>query len=345
VPAVNLKKLAVTFLDVSGIGLLARPLLAGRGAIILLHRVLPDGQLTLMPGNVINAGLLAEILDYIKRNNYDFVHVSEIPERIRSRARRRFVAITFDDGCLDNLECGLPIFSAYSAPFSVYAVTAFLDRTLLPWWMVLEHLILSSTEVTLENPDSGPVTKPCRTDEEKRQAYNYFKHWGYSNPNQFSRILAAGYENAGLSIAGAVNSRMLSWEQAKTLQQHPLATIGVHCVSHLALTKLSDDKVREEMGMARQRLRAELGGDMGEIAYPYGMCGDREFQMARELGFKIGVTTRRGTLTIEHNENLLALPRIAPSVVPHAATIRFLRVSLNGPWNVLGNWWEDRNRS
>jgi peptidoglycan/xylan/chitin deacetylase (PgdA/CDA1 family) len=338
---VNLKKLAVTFLDISGIGLLARPLLAGRGAVLLLHRVVPDGQLTLMPGNVINAGLLSQMLEYIRRSSYDFVHVSEVPERIRSRSGRRFVAITFDDGCLDNLEVGLPVFSTYNAPFSVYAVTAFLDRTLLPWWMVLEHLILSSNEVTLENPESGPATKPCRNPDEKRQAYNFFKHWGYRDPNGFSRILTAGYERAGRTISDAVNRCMLSWEQAKILQQHPLVTIGAHCVSHLPLSKLPDEKAYDEMALARQRLRAVLGGEVEEIAYPYGMCGDREFRMAREIGFKIGVTTRRGTLKPDRDD-LLALPRIAPSVVPHAASVRFLRVSLNGPWNVLGNWWEGR---
>ena len=72
------------------------------------------------------------------------------------------------------------------------------------------------------------------------------------------------------------------------------------------------------------------------IAYPYGSsgeCGPREFRLAEEMGFATGVTTERWNLYPEHQHRLFALPRVTISMVPHSASVRFLRVSMYGAWN------------
>jgi peptidoglycan/xylan/chitin deacetylase (PgdA/CDA1 family) len=67
------------------------------------------------------------------------------------------------------------------------------------------------------------------------------------------------------------------------------------------------------------------------LSYPYGderSAGEREFQLARELGFRTGVTTRKGLIQRRHASALTGLPRVSLNGdYQHA---RYVKVFLNG---------------
>ncbi len=74
------------------------------------------------------------------------------------------------------------------------------------------------------------------------------------------------------------------------------------------------------------------------LAYPYGSAeaaGAREFRLAKELGYRTAVTTRKGLVYAEHGEHLTALPRV--SLNGDYQDERYLRVFLTGApfavWN------------
>src|ERR1700691_5876406 len=52
------------------------------------------------------------------------------------------VALTFDDGYVDNLAAGLPRLAAADVPATVFLATGFLDRLEPFWWDELARLIL-----------------------------------------------------------------------------------------------------------------------------------------------------------------------------------------------------------
>jgi peptidoglycan/xylan/chitin deacetylase (PgdA/CDA1 family) len=330
------KKLLVDFLDLTGLAWLASPFYRTRGAILGLHRVIRQSETSLMPGNVITDELLEQMLVFLKRCGYDFVALDEIPERLRSSARRRFIAFTFDDGYLDNLTCALPLLSGFNAPFAVFAVTGLADRTVSPWWLLVEALLLARDEVVLKHPKSGTVHYHCPTVAEKTLAYRQVTRWGYVDPVQLTEILRQAYDQEGLSMS-EVEDAVLSWEQLRSLSRNRLATIGIHGVRHLPLSILPDAEAKDEIVTAWQRLRSELGIDIRHIAYPFGEYRDHELRVAAGLGLCSGVTIRRGTLRSEHANRMLKLPRIMLGMSPHASSVRFLRVSLHGLWNTIAN--------
>ena len=63
--------------------------------------------------------------------------------------RRRFVAVTFDDGYRDNLEFAYPILKKYEVPFTVYVATSFADRIGELWWLALEAVIAQNDMIGL----------------------------------------------------------------------------------------------------------------------------------------------------------------------------------------------------
>jgi peptidoglycan/xylan/chitin deacetylase (PgdA/CDA1 family) len=330
-----MKTLAVNLLDMSGAALLLRPFYGGCGAVLALHRVLPEDVEVFEEGNVVRVEQLREALQFVRKSGSEFVPLDEIPERLRgSPAARRFVAITLDDGYLDNLTHGLPVFREFNAPFAVFPATGFVNRTSIYDATLTAELLRGADTIVLEHPRKGRVEYPCRTEEEKRTVPGRVG-WGWE-PGELIASLRQACEKRGLNVGEILDRHFLSWDQLRTLAQDPLATIGVHTVTHAMLARLPEEQAVFEMSSARRELEQKLKIPVRHIAYPLGSpgaCGEREFRLARELDFATGYTTHRGNLHHRHQHTLWSLPRHTLSMVKHSANVRYLRLSLAGIWD------------
>ncbi len=332
-----MKTLAVNLLDMSGAAWLLKPFYGGRGAILGLHRVLPADAPTFEPGNVVRVEQLREALRYVTRNGWEIVALDEIPGRLRrnSRGSGRFIAITLDDGYLDNLLYGLPVFREFGAPFTVFPTTGFISRSQIYWPILAGALLLRSDAIALKHPTRGVLEYPCATQDEKLDIFGRIERSGWDQ-SDLEQSLVAACDARGLGASEILDQTFLSWEQLRTLSRDPLVTIGVHTVSHRALAELPEDEAAWEISGARDELETRLGLRARHIAYPYGSpgtCGEREFRLAREMGFVTGCTTRRGNLHARHQHALWSLPRHTLSACRHSANVRYLRVSLFGIWD------------
>jgi peptidoglycan/xylan/chitin deacetylase (PgdA/CDA1 family) len=329
----NLKTLAVASVDMSGAAWLMRPFFQGRGAILALHRVLPAHEPVHQPGNVIRVEQLREALQYLGRGGWEFVSLDEIPERLQQHGRR-FVAVTLDDGYADNLVYGLPVFREFNVPFTVFPVTGFLNRTRLCWPLLVAAL-LDSGRIVLKHPERGTLEFPCMTAKDKLAAIPRIERSLWREA-ELERSLVAVYERGGRDVTEVLDRAFLSWDQLRTLAQDPLASVGVHSVSHRALATLPYDEAAREICAAREELESRLGIRVRHIAYPYGVsgtCGEREFRLAQEMGFTTGCTAKRGNLHARHANALWSLPRHILCMLPHCANLHYLRVSLFGVWD------------
>jgi len=272
----DLKTLAVACVDISGAAWLMRPFFQGRGAILGLHRVLPAHEPVFVePGNVIRVEQLRESLRYLRSGGWEFVSLDEIPERLR-RGGQRFVAVTLDDGYADNLIYGLPVFREFRLPFTVFPVTGFLNRT-RPYWPILLAALVDSDRIVLKHPERGTLECPCMTEAEKLALIPRMWRSGWTEA-ELERSLMAACESSGRDITETLDRAFLSWDQLRTLARDPLASVGVHTISHRALATLPDDEAAREIFGAREELESKLGVPVRHIAYPYGSpdtCGER----------------------------------------------------------------------
>ena len=335
----RIKSSAVTLLDMSGIGWLTKPVYGGRGMILTLHRVILPDAVSVTPGSALTTSQLESALQFIRRKGWDLLALRDVPERLRSRRRGRFfVCITLDDGFADNLLLAAPIFRKYEAPYSVFVVTGVADRTVVPFFGVIDELLLSVSNIELRHPARGLLSFDCDTLQQKRNVAATLRGIGWKDPAAMTSALEEYCATRGLSLRQLTDKLMLSWEQVRSLAKDRLATIGSHTVTHAQLAMRSSDEATQEMSLSRDRLRAELGCPVEEIAYPFGSvpgcCGPREFHLARELGYQRGVTTQRWNLFPEHERSLLSLPRVGFSIA-HSPNHHFLRLSAYGTWNLI----------
>ena len=312
-----------------------KPFLGGVGAILTLHHVRPPRAGRFQPNRLleITPRFLRRVVKLLRRSRVDIVGLDEVARRMREGDfRRRFVALTFDDGYRDTLQNAYPILKEAKVPFAVYVATSFPDRLGELWWLALEAVIAKNERIGLIIERENR-TFDCTTVAEKRALYEELYWWLRRRETEAElravvRDLAARYQ---VDVAAFCAELCMSWQEIAELAADPLVTIGAHTVNHQMLAKLPEKTVRSEMDLSRTVIEAALGMRPAHLSYPFGdpgAAGPREFAIAKELGFATAVTTQPGVMFRAHAEAMTALPRI--SLNGEYQQLRYVRVLLSG---------------
>ncbi len=323
-------------LGASGVARLAAPRVGGVGAILMFHNVRPwvDPGFAPNRGLEIEPGFLDRTIQTLRDNDFDIIAMDEVAERIRAPGRRRFAALTLDDGYRDNLVHALPVFERHKAPFTIYVATGYADATARLWWTELEKAVRALDQVPFEGR-----TLPARADAEKMAAFLKI-YWNLraGSDERLLREIAGLADHAGIDAPALTRDFCMRWDEIALIAKNPLCAIGVHTLTHPRLASLDEAAARREMAESRAIIEARLGRPARHFAYPLGdpsSAGPREFALANELGFETAVTTRKGMLFPEHADNLMALPRM--SINGDYQRVDYLELLLTGApfwiWN------------
>ena len=313
---------------------LAEPLTGGIGAIFMLHRVTPDTGEGFAPNRILSLTpeFLEAVVDQVREWGYDIISLDEVPARISEHeGAPPFVCFTFDDGYRDNRDLAYPIFKSRNLPMAVYVPEDFADGKGDLWWLVLESAIRKAASVRCDI-DGRTFALATRTDAEKNAAFHKL-YWALrAVAEDDARSIVAGLaERAGYDPAGLCRNLVMSWDELREFAADPLVTIGAHTTGHYALAKLPIERARREMAGSIARIESELDRPCRHFSYPYGndaAAGQREFDLARELGLLTAVTTRKGLIHASHATQLTALPRV--SLNGDYQEIGFVRTLLSG---------------
>ena len=135
---------AFTAIAATGADRWGRALAQGKGAILTLHHVRPAPPGGFRPNGLleITPDFLDRALTLIRAEGYDIVSLDEALLRLADpKPGRFFVALTFDDGYRDNLDQAWPVLAKHQAPWTLYVVRGFAERTARLWWLELEEAI------------------------------------------------------------------------------------------------------------------------------------------------------------------------------------------------------------
>jgi len=285
---------------------------SGIGLILMFHKVATSGSRIFNPDLSIYSDNLDWILGYIRNRGWEIIGINQLHARLANGSHRRpFVCFTFDDGYVDNLTIALPIFRRYQAPFCVYVTVGYVNRTTPGWWDALGEMLLQRDEIVFSG--SGQVARiRLGTWEEKVAAYQQL------GPILAQDIVGGRSPLGNTWTLNGTDPQVLSdrffmtWKELQEFAQDPLVQIGAHTLTHPSLKQLRENEAGDEIEQSRLILKEKLGVEIEHFAYPFGTpdaCGQREFRLIRELGFKTGVTTRWCNIFPVHKEHLASLPR------------------------------------
>ncbi len=296
---------------------LVRQFSRSRGVIFTLHRVLPETPADFAPNSIlqIRPDFLEYVIERLRDLKIDIVSLDEAIERLRAPKKgRNFVVFTFDDAYRDNLRYALPILRRYDCPFTLYVPTKLVDGVGEVWWQALEDIVARQQGIAIAGGGEAEIFD-CGTLAQKQATYAqlYWRMRKMPEPDRVRLIRTLG-RDYGLDLDQHCADLIMDWQQLHQFAEDPLCTIGAHTVHHFELAKLPKEQAQAEIVQSRDILQAQFGVQPQHLSYPIGgplSAGQREFDLARDIGMKSAVTTRPGGLYPHHAKTLHALPRVS----------------------------------
>ena len=224
----------------------------------------------------------------------------------------RSVAITFDDGYLDNLTTASPILTDLHVPATFFVTTERLDdRAYEYWWDRLARVMLQprsgAGDLVVETTE-GRWSSAMDTSAARLDAYRIVHGAAVQSAVEVrDRILDAVAAWAGSDDASP-NDRRLTASEIRDLAARPDHSIGVHTERHLFLPVQSAAVQTLEIERSTRTLERLLGRRPNAIAYPFGAASADVVDITGRLGFRLGVTMEDRAVTVPIDP--LRVPRL-----------------------------------
>jgi len=311
-------RMVLAALGGSGVDRLYQQLGNELGVILTFHHISPEPESSFAPNThlTIHPEFLQTVIDVLRKRDFEFVTMDEAQRRIANpQGGGRFAAFTVDDGYRDFAYHGVPILEREEVPFALYIATGLVDGTGILWWRGIERIVQDNDFVEFDGTD-GRVTFEAKTLAQKRNAFCHLE-WHLIETAQETDVrdvTRAWCERYDIDIDAMTRDAVMNWGELRTLASHPLCTIGGHGVDHLALARLDDRAMQDDLMRGADVLETQLGTRPQHLAFPFGYrnaAGVREFKAAAELDFKTAVTTRPGMIFSSHANHMTALPRVS----------------------------------
>jgi peptidoglycan/xylan/chitin deacetylase (PgdA/CDA1 family) len=219
----------------------------------------------------------------------------------------RAVALTFDDGYLDNVTIAAPLLQAAGLPATFFLVPSFLSGTTPVWWEELgwSFAHATATEVRWEG-ERYDTSDPAARRTAMAAIADAVKTVDSSRRHDAVTELRARLAPVG--PASGPGRQFMDWDEADRLLDYG-HDIGSHTCGHPILSREDLAVQRRELAGSRQDLTAHFQRPVDVLAFPNGRSQDYTadtVRLAQEAGYAFTVTTR----------SALAVPGTPPGEVP-----------------------------
>lgn len=214
----------------------------------------------------------------------------------------REVALTFDDGLLNNCSLAYPILKRLGAPATFFVCPSLLDSSQWLWnqearerlrALSVEQRVRLAREMGASDSTADGVVE-----------------WMKTLPLPVRNVAEDQVRRATPSFHPSQSQRcsfdMMSWNTLAQLDPG-LITIGSHTMTHSILSGLSDGLLDQEIIASRTTLEERLGRPVDCFCYPDGDFDERALTRVRAT-YKIAVTTTPACVPEPRDPHLL--PRI-----------------------------------
>jgi peptidoglycan/xylan/chitin deacetylase (PgdA/CDA1 family) len=270
------------------------------------------------------------------REHVDLVPLPELRSQLRKgRNSRPVVAITFDDGYVDNLTVARPILERFGAPATVFVATGHVGRRSDFWWdrlakIVLPERLLPSTlelgsaHEQFRHHDEQLTAAGARGRRARRQLHDRLWAWCGDRPeSRRDADLSAVERWAGVQQEQDPHAWPMTPDQLSALVAGGLVQIGAHSVTHPMLSRLSTADKTTEIGQSRADCQRLAGRAPAAFAFPHGDADAESIALVRDAGFEIACTSQPDL--VWHAGDAHATPRIHVGDENGAALLRRLR--------------------
>jgi peptidoglycan/xylan/chitin deacetylase (PgdA/CDA1 family) len=294
-----------------------------RPLILMYHRIAEDPidhwGLSVSPANFEGQ------LHVLRRTRRPLPLVDFVRDLMTGTLPPEAVAVTFDDGYVDNLTAGKPRLAKADVPATVFVASGYTGRPGEFWWDELSGLILAgrgrrnfelmigreTLRVDLKASTGAQEDDTISASGLKARQTALTPIWdAMRRLNDDERQSAMARIRLVLTDQDSTvdRGRAMTRDEVRTLAADGLVTIGAHTVTHPQLSALEKDSCQREISDSKSDCEALTGAAVTSFAYPYGDFDDKAREAVLAAGFAFACSTRPAPATMA--SDLLALPRI-----------------------------------
>ncbi len=285
-----------------------------RAAILLYHRVSTTNQN--VHGLAIEPAQFRRQMAHLAQCYHPMGLVDLIDAVDDGRVPSGAVAVTFDDGYLDNYLEASPVLLEYSVPATFLVTTERLDEDYEFWWDALERVLLTPAaplppQLLVELPE-GVTSLPSVTYAQRLTAYWHVYHAIAGTPALTrDAVVRTVLEWSGAEQPDHLPHRRMRSEEVIALASRHGHTIGAHSETHVRLSCQTPEVQRAEIEGSRRTLARLLSQPVSAFAYPFGDF-DNGVLASAGLSFDLALTCEEAVLTAGLNRSRLPRFEVTP---------------------------------
>jgi peptidoglycan/xylan/chitin deacetylase (PgdA/CDA1 family) len=263
--------------------------------ILLYHRIVDDNSRYLNKGAAVHHPLkdFKREIAYFKRN-FQILSMDEVVSRIKSGRgfKRPSIAITFDDGYLDNYTLAYPVLKKHRVPATIYLTTGLVGTSGGIWTEQIGLAFLETRKDHFNFPALlGDKTIPIKTKEEKEQANSEVSEALKLRPdNERRELIQELFEKLEVSEkSGHFGERMmLNWDEVQEMRKDGVI-IGSHSHTHPILSQMPIEKAKDEILNSKKVVEKNVEVGVKHFSFPNGREEDFSDELrdyCRKIGFE-----------------------------------------------------------
>lgn len=268
--------------------------------IITFHRILPEKLRSLYPypGLVVSPDELEWILRTLGKH-YQITTASEALRICEQPDHHPVLAITFDDGQLDNYIYAKPVLDRLQIKGSFYLPVRNIEEDDLIWH---DKIGFSLSKILKDGASRSKLLNFLHDD------YNFIVR-GESETHNDALVNLVIEQSKQLSpkkrheLAQQLNefaafeiapwAHLMSWQQIRELHEEG-HEIGSHSMTHAIVDQIDDEQLVYELNESKRVIDRELSSDIKSFCYPNGNYDERSIKVLKQAGYSNAVTNRWG---------------------------------------------------
>ncbi len=267
-----------------------------------------------------------KLISYL-RKNFTIVALSELFEIYREKkmVQKKTIAITFDDGYLNNFTEALPILKKYQVPATFYIISESLVKNdFIVWPDMIDLIQVHATEdLTLS---FGKFNKPhFQSYELKTSLSDFLKQAGEKRDDYLNEINSRYPYWQSAAKKYPEFTKLIDSEKISNYKNESLIEFGSHTHLHYNLEFLSDEKCLEELEKSKKIIEEKTGRPVISIAFPDGSYNLNTLALCKKAGYKNAVAVNYKLNEKNNNPFLLSRFTVSNSTTAESNTLRLAR--------------------